>query len=246
MATPWTKDPDPAARARLLCFPYAGGGSVEVRQWTAPAKAQGVDVVPVQLPGRETRIAEAPFRVMAPLVEAMTPSVRTVLDRPYAVFGHSMGALIAYAFVRKLRRVGAALPTHLFLSQRRAPHVPERLAPLHPLPEPEFVRGLQQRYGALPPELLARPEVLAMFLPTMRADFCLFETWVCPEEPPLPVPITVLAGDDDATLLPGDLEGWERHTTGPFALRRFPGGHFYHRTQRDAVLATILESMRAA
>jgi medium-chain acyl-[acyl-carrier-protein] hydrolase len=243
MPNPWTKDPDPTARARLLCFPYAGGGTVEYRQWAPVARGAGVDVVPVLLPGRESRLSEPPFRVMAPLVEAMTSGLRPHLDRPYAVFGHSMGALVAFAVVRKLRRLQLPLPTHLFLSQRRAPHVPDRLPPIHALPEPEFVRVLQERYQALPPELLARPEVLGVFLPTLRADFCLFETWVCPDEPPLDVPITVLAGDADPTLGPGDVEAWERYTARGFALRRFPGGHFYLRQQKEELLRLVLGAM---
>lgn len=244
MPNPWTKDPDPAARARLLCFPYAGGGSVEYRQWSPSARAAGVDVVPVVLPGREARIAEPPFRVMAPLVEAMTSGLRPHLDRPYVVFGHSMGALVAFAAVRKLRRAGLPLPTHLFLSQRRAPHVPDRVTPIHTLPEPEFVRALQERYQAVPPELLAKPDVLAVFLPTLRADFCLFETWSCPEEPPLDVPITALVADGDATVGAGDVEAWERYTTRAFTVRRFSGGHFFFRQQRDAVLDVLLAPLR--
>lgn len=243
MANPWTKDPDPTARARVLCFPYAGGGSVEYRQWAPLARAAGVEIVPVVLPGRESRLAEPPFRVMAPLIEAMVGGLRPHLDRPFAVFGHSMGALVAFAAVRALRRLGLPLPTHLFLSQRRAPHLPDRLPPIHGLPEPAFLAALQERYQALPAELLARPDVLAVFLPALRADFCLLETWVCPEEPPLPVPITALAGASDATLAPGDVEGWERHTVGPFALRRFPGGHFYHRAQKEAVLDVVLRAL---
>jgi medium-chain acyl-[acyl-carrier-protein] hydrolase len=245
MPAPWTKDADPAARGRILCFPYAGGGTVEYRQWAPIARTAGIDVVPVLLPGRESRLGEAPFRVMAPLVDAMMSGLRPHLDRPYTVFGHSMGALVAFAVVRKLRKLGLPLPTRLFLSQRRAPHLPDRLSPLHPLPEPEFVRALQDRYQALPPELVARPEVLAVFLPTLRADFCLFETWVCPEEPPLDVPITVLAGDADPTVTTEELEGWGRHTTAGFDTRRFAGGHFYLRQHKEALMDVILGAMRA-
>jgi medium-chain acyl-[acyl-carrier-protein] hydrolase len=240
MPTPWTKDPDPGARLRLLCFPYAGGGSVEYRQWSATARGRGLDVIPVLLPGRESRLSEAPFRVMAPLVDAMMSGLRPVVDRPYAVFGHSMGALVAFAAVRKLRKLGLPLPSRLFLSQRRAPHLPDRLSPLHPLPDAEFIAALQARYQALPPELVARPDVLAVFLPALRADFCMFETWVAPEEAPLDVPITVFAGDADNTLAPGDLEGWAQHTSRSFDLRRFPGGHFYLRTQKEPLLDAIV------
>lgn len=239
MPTPWIRDPDPTLPIRLLCFPHAGGGSLETRPWVPRARERGIDVLPVLLPGREARLSEAPFRAMSPLVEALTGALRPHLDRPYAVFGHSLGGLVAFAWVRRLRAAGVPLPVRLFVSQRRAPDTADRYPPLHPLPDDAFLKAMQERYGPMPAELLRNPDVLALFLRPLRADFTLLETYRFVEEAPLPLPITALAATDDPTLTPDEVAGWARHTGAGLRVASFVGGHFYHRSRSAEVLAEI-------
>lgn len=228
---------------RLICLPYAGGGTVEYRAWAASGKAPWLQVLPIVLPGRETRMSEPAYKSMNPLVDALLPVLMPYLDRPYAIFGHSMGSWIAQALVWKLRARGRRMPDHLFVSGRRAPHVPDRLTPLHALPEQAFVSGLQQRYGAIPAQLLANRDLLQLFLPSLRADLQLLETYTCPDEPPVDVPMSAWSGASDATVRRDELEAWRQHTSGSADVRIWPGGHFYVRDSKDQVFDAILQTL---
>jgi surfactin synthase thioesterase subunit len=236
----WIRDPDPAAHTRILCLPSAGGGTVEYRQWRAPV---GIEVCPVALPGREARLAERPIREMGALIAELTPAIEPLLDRPYVVFGHSMGSWVGFELIRELRRRKWPLPLRLFASGRRAPDLPDRLEPLHALPDGELVAALQARFNAIPAQLLAQPEVLALFLPALRADFALLETYRCAPEPPIPVPIAAWAGARDAAVDHPELQGWRGHTAARFDHRLFPGGHFYLRDAKEEVVASILDTL---
>lgn len=239
--------PRPAARLRLFCIPHAGGGASVFRGW-ADALPGFVEVCPVQLPGREQRIAERPFDRALPLAEALTEAVLRRADLPFAVFGHSNGALIGFEVARRLRRLGEPLPAHLFASGRRAPDVPPPAPLTHTLPDAEFIESLRV-LGGIPDQLLAAPELLALYLPVLRADVAIHETYAMSDEPPLDLPITGYAGHDDPRAPPTLVAGWSAHTTRPFVLRTFEGGHFYLFTHRDPVLAQLgqdLEEVGAA
>ena len=241
--TPWLRNPRPDARFRLLCFPYAGGGSADFRTW-APLVPTDVEVLPLILPGRENRLGEPPRREMSMLVRDAAAEILPLLrSSPYALFGHSMGSWVAFEFAREVRRLGGPPPRRLFASGRRAPHLPDRLPLLHALPEPEFLTAVQDRYQAIPPQLLAEPEILKLFLPALRADFTLLDTYACAEGAPLDVPFSVWAGADDGLLLRHELQAWELHTSRGAHLRLFPGGHFYLRSAREALVPAILEAL---
>ena len=229
--------PRPAARLRLFCLPHAGGGASAFRGW-ADALPEGVEVCPVQLPGRENRIAEPAFDRLEPLVEALAEAVLRRADLPFAVFGHSNGALIGFELARRLRRAGEPGPRHLVASGRRAPDVPAPLPLLHALPDDELLAGLRE-LGGIPEQLLGEPELLRLLLPLLRADAAVHETYVYRDEPPLEVPITGYAGTDDPRAPPASVDEWRRHTAGAFTRRDLPGGHFYLFTDRPRVLATL-------
>jgi medium-chain acyl-[acyl-carrier-protein] hydrolase len=237
--SPWARDPDPAARLRIVCLPYAGGGTVEFRQWQ-PRVPAGVQVVPVVLPGRETRLGEPPIAEMGVLVRALADALPPWLDRPWALFGFSMGSWVGFELVRELRRRALPLPTRLIACARRAPHLPDALPPLHPLPDDAFLAGLQARYNAIPAQILANRELLDVFVPALRADFTLLERYAPSPDAPLPLPIDAWGGEADRTLLPGSLAAWGAHSTTGARVRMFPGGHFFLRESRDAVLTAIL------
>ncbi|MCB9682802.1 MAG: thioesterase [Alphaproteobacteria bacterium] len=228
-ALPAPADP----RLRLFLLPFAGGGAGIYATWPQALPAD-VHVIPVQLPGRERRLRDRPYSAMAPLVRDLFGAMAPALDRPWAVFGHSMGAAIAY----ELARAGAAAgqpPAHLFVSARRAPGLPPPHPPMFALPEDRLVAETERLYGPLPDVLKRHPGILRTFLPTMRADYQLLDTWVAPTDQVLSCPVTVYGGEDDGAVPPSSLAPWEAVTRGPTRVVVMPGGHFtYVRDAHDA------------
>jgi medium-chain acyl-[acyl-carrier-protein] hydrolase len=243
---PWIQRPQPrpGARLRLLLIPHAGGGASAFRGW-AEALPPEVEACTVQLPGRENRMGEPTFDRLEPLVEALAGALERWRDLPYAVLGHSNGALIGFELARHARRAGTPGPVHLFASGRRAPHLPSPARDLNRLPQDELVAELVG-LGGMPRQVLDHPELLALLVPVLRADMALTESYEHRGEPPLETPITALTGSEDAKVSLADAEGWGRHTSGAFRLQVFPGDHFYLFAHRDRVIATLAADLRAA
>lgn len=218
---------------RIFCIPYAGGSAAAYARWRTLADER-VDLIPVQLPGRGARIRERPVdrldRLAAMLAEALGPR----LDRPFALFGHSMGALLAFETARTLRRTGQPLPAALFVSARRAPQRPSRRPPLHQLSDTELIAELRALDGT-PPAVLEDEELLGLMLPIVRADLKAVETHDHHPEPPLDCPIRAFGGTRDS-IAPDDLRAWSVQTTRGFALTMFDGGHFFLNTHYEAML----------
>jgi len=241
---PWVRACDPSARFRLFCLPYAGGGTAEYRAWK-DAFPGSVDICPVMLPGREARLSETPYSDMNALVPALADALWPLMRRtPYAFTGHSMGAWIAYALTVELRRRRRDLPEHLFLSARRSPDLPSPRPEICHLPEAQFIDAIQERYSAIPQKILDNPTFLRMFLPGLRADFTLLDTWRCPPEPPLDVPITAFAGTEDSVVGAALVRSWKKYTTRDFQLRQIPGGHFFLRDSADLLTDAIAGTLR--
>ena len=236
----WLYRPAPrrVSSAQLFCFPHAGAGASVFRQWPAGLPVE-LEVCAVQLPGRANRLnapAVASIPVLADLlVQALTPH----LDVPFAFFGHSMGAVLAFEVTRGLASRGLPLPSHLFVSGRRPPHMPDLAPPLHELPDQEFVAEINRRYGGIPPEILESKDVLALLLPCLRADITALETHRPAPGAPLPCPISAFGGADDPLTPKAHLESWRGETAGAFEICVFAGGHFYIEPQRAAVLARL-------
>ena len=230
---------NPGASVRLLCFPHAGVGASIYRTWSA--QLPGVDVCPVQLPGREARLAEPAFRDLGRLVEAVTEGLRPHLDdRPIALLGHSMGALVAFEFARRLRRIpGAPSLCHLFVGGRRAPRLPSRFPSIGHLPNDAFMEAVDHRYGGIPKEIAREPDLLKLLIPCLRADITAHETYSYTEEAPLACPITALGAVDDDSALPEEVESWRQETTGSFAFALLPGDHFFINTARSLVIRMV-------
>lgn len=235
----WIVRPRPRGhvRLRLFCIAHAGGGASSFRGW-GDVLPPDVEVCPVQLPGRENRVMEKPFDRVEPLVEALHAAMQPYMDLPYAIFGHSNGALIGFELARRARAAGTRMPEHLFASGRRAPHLPGRTRDVHALPEPELLEELKA-LGGIPDEVLAHPELRALIVPLLRADMALTETYDAGDAPPLPVRITGYAGAADPKVPVEDVEAWGRHTTEGFGMRTFPGGHFFVFDQRERVLRDL-------
>jgi medium-chain acyl-[acyl-carrier-protein] hydrolase len=234
--------PRPAARLRLLCFPYAGVGPSAYRQW-AELLSPDVEVGSVLLPGREGRFREAPFTQMEPLLDALTAGLRPYLDLPWALFGHSMGAVVAFEVARRVRALGHGEPVHLFVSARRAPHLPPRHGPISHLPDEAFVAEVRRRYDGIPAEVLRHPDLLALLTPGLRADLAVLEGHRHRPEIPLGCPLSAFGGREDAEATEAELAAWRRETRGPVSLRMFPGGHFFLQSARADVLRALAEDL---
>ncbi len=177
-ATPWLLRfaPRPAARLRLFCFSYAGAGGAMYRTWL-DALPPSIELCAVQLPGRENRFREPAFTSMQRLVETMVPALSPAFDLPYAFFGHSMGALVAFELARALHALPHVAPlTHLLVSGRKAPHLPEDDAPMRGLADDAFIAEIGRRYGGIPDEVLRERDLLDLLLPGLRADMTAIET----------------------------------------------------------------------
>jgi medium-chain acyl-[acyl-carrier-protein] hydrolase len=233
-----------ASRLRLLCLPYAGGAAAVFRPWRA-AFAGSIEVCPVELPGRGVRVGEPCVGRLVPLAKALAQGVAPHLDGgPFAIFGHSMGALLAFELARELRRHGL-LAAQLLVAGRSAPHIPEPRLDTHQLPDREFLDHLRRLNGT-PPGVLEHEELMQILLPMLRADFAVSETYVFEEEPPLSCPIGVLGGHDDPDTSPAELEAWRRHTSGPCRVRMFAGDHFFLHALQDQVVEALREELLPA
>jgi surfactin synthase thioesterase subunit len=227
-----------ASRARLFCFPHAGVGSSVFRLWSTGLPPE-VDLLAIQLPGRTTRFSEPAISNLSILADAIVKEIASYLDLPFVLFGHSMGAVLAAEVAHGLAARRLPPPHHLVLSGHRPPRLPDPHPPLGGLSDSDFVVEINRRYGSIPPEILAEPDILALLLPPLRADFAALETHKPPARQPLDCPISAFGGDEDAFAPREHLEAWRDETMNSFDLRIFPGGHFYLEPERSAVLTQL-------
>jgi medium-chain acyl-[acyl-carrier-protein] hydrolase len=230
--------PKPNAALRLFCFPFAGGGSTAFHAWPAHLTEE-VDLFAAVLPGRLQRFAEPPYERIEPLVEELTRAVAPLLDHPFALFGHSMGALIAFELARELARTGR-IPDRLFLSGCGAPHLKFPLA-FSGLPDDQFLKAVASLNG-MPEQVLADVEFQRIILPALRADFTLTEAYRYEPGPPLSCPIVVYSAVDDTAVNPGSLESWSLHTSSTCSVRILLGNHSLSSCEQ-AILADLCREM---
>lgn len=240
---PWIQPPPDRPGTVLFCLPYAGGGSADFRAW-APHLPSDLHVVPVLPPGREVFMGMPALRRMPDLVEALLPYIAACSHRPYAFFGHSLGAVVSFELCRALLAAGYPAPRRLMISARRAPQVASRIPPFYHLPEDAFLVELERRYGALPEVLRQNRELLSYFLPTLRADLELNEHYQPTAGPPLDVPVSAFVGTDDPIATPADMAPWAEHTRREFTLSPIAGGHFFLRGPNRALLDQISAALR--
>ncbi len=244
-ADPWyyVFGPDPArARLTLICLPCAGGSAAMYAPW-APLLPADLSIAAVRLPGREARLAEPAFDHMDPFVAAFLPTLRRLAQRPYALVGHSMGALMSYALVKAIQSDGTIpLPDAVVLSAHRPPHLDLGRKAIYQDSDADFLDAVT-RMGGLPEEVLAHRELLDLVLPTMRADFQLCETYPrgeqIPPHPAVQVPVTVIGAQDDHTATPESLRRWADLCPHLRDVHIFPGDHFYLRPHQTAVVEIV-------
>nr|AFI57003.1 thioesterase [Amycolatopsis orientalis] len=227
--------PAPEAPHRLLCLPHAGG-SASYFFPVSRALSPGIEVLAVQYPGRQDRRAEPLIDSIEELADQVTEAIDGFTDRPLAIFGHSMGATLGFEVARRLEKRGT-VPAALFASGRRAPsrHRDERF---HEGTDDELLANVRSLAGT-DQALLGDDEIVRMVLPAIRADYRAAETYRYPDGPDLTCPIFAMVGDDDPKATVDEASSWERHTSGSFELKVFPGGHFYLNEHSPAILDTI-------
>lgn len=235
--------PRPHAQVALVCFPWAGGNALAFRPWAASFPPE-VEVAAAEYPGRSTREAEAPQGDVGALVDGLPDARELLRSRPFVVLGYSLGALVAYEWLRRLARTGGPRPLHFFACARRAPHLPGRHPPLHALPRAQLVDALRRRFDAIPDALLGEPELLERFVVPLCADLRAVETYEYLPGEPLDCPISAFGGRDDLDVSEPELAAWAAHTRGPLRAELLDAGHFFLGEPR--LRAAVLEACAQA
>lgn len=228
-----------SATLRLFCFAHAGGSASVFKAWQSLLPSH-IHVCPIQLPGRENRHQEHLVYQLTPLIEDLSTAIVPLLDRPFLILGHSVGALIGFELVRKLHKLGMSLPIHFIASSFRAPQLPDRGPILHNLSEEELISELRCLRGT-PEILLSDKTLLAMFLPILRADFSLAETYTYQSETPLACPISVFGGLADQRVSTEELLAWKSQTYQRFSSHFLPGDHFYLFKEKKLFLKSLVQ-----
>lgn len=185
---------------------------------------------------------ENSFSRMSPLIQTLVQVILPHLDQPFAFFGHSMGALVSFELARQLRKSYGLTPIHLFVSGHRAPQLLLPDAPIHALPEAEFIEKLRNMNGT-PIKVLEHAELMELTLPALRADFAVCETYSYISEPPLDCPITAYGGLKDNRVSHGQLEAWRAQTSDSFTLQLFPGDHFFLHSATPLLLRALSQEL---
>ncbi|MGD9898781.1 MAG: thioesterase II family protein [Calditrichaceae bacterium] len=237
--------PKPAknAKIKLFCLPFAGGSSAVFRSWPKHMP-DTVEVCAVEIPGRGQRINEPLRGRIETLVAELSPEIKNSIDRPFAIFGHSLGAIIGFEIAHHLKINYGLKPVHLFLSGTKAPQLQSDKKLIYNLPDAEFLAEIKKLNGT-PAEVFEHQDLLKLIIPILRADFKLCETYSYEARIPLDCPISVLGGLQDPHLDKKMLESWSTQTNGPFFLRMFPGDHFYLNDHQQILLSTITRDINA-
>jgi surfactin synthase thioesterase subunit len=244
MTDMWVTRPRPngAARLRLFCFPAAGGNASTFAHWGS--RLRDLEVCPIELPGRGRRLSEPLLTRLEPLVDGASRALLPWLDKPFGLFGHSMGALLAFEVARRLREQGL-VPARLCVAASSAPHLLARDAadaPIHTLSDDAFAGALRGFRGT-PQAVLEHPEMLRLVAPIVRADFTVLETYAYEEALPLGCPISAFGGVADAHVHRRQLEGWRNHTAVSFTLQMLPGDHFFIKEASGLLLVRLADEL---
>jgi surfactin synthase thioesterase subunit len=232
--------PAPAASRpplRLFCFPHAGGSALLYRNWQSALPA-GIEVCPVQLPGRGFRLNEPAMTNIYEMSAAALSGLLSLFQQPFALFGHSMGALIAFELCRLLERERRIVPAMLLVAGARAPHLREEEEPTWNLPDAEFIEKLREMNGT-PKEVLADSELMEFLSPIIRADFRAVQSYKYKESEPLSSSIAAFGGLKDEDVTTERLKGWRSHTLKSFSYSLFSGDHFFINSCRDELLNRV-------
>lgn len=229
------KEDRPHAKVRLFCFSYAGSSAQVFHTWNDHAP-EWLEVSGFELPGHGARMGERPLDAYEPATLAIADTLEPVIDRPYALFGHCLGAALAYEATRILSSRGKPQPLQLFTCGARGPHFGIPIADVESMEDDEFIEHMHETYAA-PIDFLRHPEMRPLFLPIVRADARMTQNYRYTPGPPVTYPVTATAGETDPYVQQGHLEGWRKHTTASVTTRIYPGGHFFFLESAPRLLA---------
>lgn len=242
-SSPWIlfSNADPKKELRLFCFPNAGGSDMVFRDWRNHLP-ENVEVCPILLPGRGRRLREKPLTKLTEAVHEIVPAMLPYMDKPFALYGHSMGAAMAFEVARALRRRHHREPVALFVSGRRAPQVPSDDPLTYSLPEAEFIEELRHLNGT-PKEVLEHQELMRLMIPILRADFELVETYAYTDELPLDYPLHAFGGLQDPKVTSETVQAWREQTNSTFSARMLAGDHFFIQSNQALFLRLISKDL---
>lgn len=222
-------------RAKLFCFPFAGSGASTFAGWSRELASEGIEVLGVQLPGRENRLRERRIANAMRIAATLCDELEEELGVPFLLYGHSMGGLLAFETAREMRRRSFPPAAALIVGASRPPHVPSPEPSIHRLSDKQFVNQLRDRFRSVTLNSLEDPEIRKIYQPILRSDFELMETYAFRSESPLDCPVIAIRGSEDPSLSAGEQERWRELSSGPFRMQTVAGDHFFVRTARQAV-----------
>ena len=222
----------------MFIFPYAGGSAQTFKRW-APLFPTTTQVFAIQLPGRASRFTEPLLESIEDVLDALQPEIKPFLQRPFAFFGHSMGAAISFELARLLEQEGIQ-PLHLFVSGRSGPTRPHEREDYHSLPDSEFRVKMRELNGT-PPEILEHEELMDLMVPIVRSDFAISETYTFKPGYTLTCPLTAFGGVADPDVPEESVADWERHSNGSTAYHMMPGDHFFLHECSEAIVQKMVQ-----
>jgi medium-chain acyl-[acyl-carrier-protein] hydrolase len=229
-----------AAKFRLFCLPYAGGGTLAFRGWERQLAPADIAICPIQLPGREQRFDQSAYTSLAQLIPDLAAAMQPYLHQPFIIFGYSMGALIGFELTRYLRSHYFSLPSAIIIGAANPPHWQNPQPPLYHLSDQDLISKIQQ-FNGTPQAVLQNAELMALLLPLLRADFQLLETYHHTVDRPLDLPILAFGGQFDSTVTVASLLSWQQHTTIALRSQLFDGDHFFITSHHHQLLSAIGE-----
>lgn len=233
--------PKPKADYRLFCFPYAGGSATAYASWEALLPSH-VELVAIQFPGRANRLNESLLVSVDALAQHVAQSIPPMLDRPYLIYGHSLGSAVSFELLHALKVHGLQPPLHYLCGARRAPHLPPRIRPIHDYPMEQFKSELKNLNGT-PDAVLNNADLMDIFAPILRTDF---KAAYCYHREPrikLDIPASVFGGARDDKVAVEDLNGWQDHFEKTVDVRIFEGGHFFMDENRELVVRAVCDAI---
>lgn len=237
--------PNPTAKLRLICIPYAGGNASMFNSW-AKGLPSDIEVISIQLPGRGMRFSTPSYDDMNLLIDGLMKEIPDILNLPYVLFGHSLGSRIGFEIIKRLNAAELKLPLHFIASGSRGPQVEMNEKPIHSLPTEEFLKELKKMNGTSD-ELLHNSELMNVLMPMLRADFKISETHVSTENTCFNIPLSIFGGADDTKIDLNSLNRWKELFTSLSEITIFPGGHFFidsHTSQVLLKVKTIISNLQ--